>query len=90
MERIKELAEAELIQQCLNNRVAAQNELYRRFAGKMMGICMRYAKNRDDAKDVLQEAFVRVFLNLGTFKAEGSFEGWIKRIIINTAIKHYH
>lgn len=89
MERIKELAEPELIQQCLNNRITAQNELYRRFAGKMMGICMRYAKNRDDAKDVLQEAFVRVFLNLGSFKAEGSFEGWIKRIIINTAIKHY-
>lgn len=90
MERIKELAEAELIQRCLNNDVLAQNELYRRFAGKMMGVCMRYAKNRDDAKDILQDAFVRVYLNLKSFKAEGSFEGWIKRIMINTAIKHYH
>ncbi len=89
MERIKELAEAELIQRCLNNDVLAQNELYRRFAGKMMGVCMRYAKNRDDAKDILQDAFVRVYLNLKSFKAEGSFEGWIKRIMINTAIKHY-
>lgn len=56
----------------------------------MMGVCMRYAKNRDDAKDILQDAFVRVFLNLKSYKAEGSFEGWIKRIMINTAIKHYH
>lgn len=89
MERIKELAEAELIRLCLDNNVLAQNELYRRFAGKMMGVCMRYAKNRDDAKDILQDAFVRVYLNLKSFKAEGSFEGWIKRIMINTAIKHY-
>ncbi len=89
MERIKELAESELIQQCLNNHVLAQNELYRRFAGKMMGVCMRYAKNRDDAKDILQDAFVRVYLNLKSYRGQGSFEGWIKRIMINTAIKHY-
>lgn len=89
LKHLKELAENELIQQCLSNNVLAQNELYRRFAGKMMGVCMRYAKNRDDAKDILQDAFVRVYLNLRSFKAEGSFEGWIKRIMINTAIKHY-
>ncbi len=90
MDSIKQIQETELIQRCLNNEVLAQNELYRRFAGKMMGVCMRYAKNRDDAKDILQDAFVRVFLNLKSFKAEGSFEGWIKRIMVNTAIKHYH
>ncbi len=90
MERIKTLAESELIQHCLNNEVLAQNELYRRFAGKMMGVCLRYAKNRDDAKDILQDGFVRVYINLKSFKGDGSFEGWIKRIMINTAIKHYH
>lgn len=90
MERIKTLAESELIQRCLNNEVLAQNELYRRFAGKMMGVCLRYAKNRDDAKDILQDGFVRVYINLKSFKGDGSFEGWIKRIMINTAIKHYH
>lgn len=90
MDSIKQISEAELIQRCLDNNTLAQNELYRRFAGKMMGVCMRYAKNRDDAKDIIQDAFVRVFLNLKSFKAEGSFEGWIKRIMINTAIKHYH
>jgi RNA polymerase sigma factor (sigma-70 family) len=89
LKHLKELADTELIQQCLSNSTLAQNELYRRFAGKMMGVCMRYAKNRDDAKDILQDAFVRVYLNLKSFKAEGSFEGWIKRIMINTAIKHY-
>jgi len=90
LERIKTLAESELIQRCLNNEVLAQNELYRRFAGKMMGVCLRYAKNRDDAKDNLQDGFVRVYINLKSFKGDGSFEGWIKRIMINTAIKHYH
>jgi RNA polymerase sigma-70 factor (ECF subfamily) len=90
LERIKTLAESELIQHCLNNEVLAQNELYRRFAGKMMGVCLRYAKNRDDAKDILQDGFVRVYINLKSFKGDGSFEGWIKRIMINTAIKHYH
>lgn len=90
MKQIKELAENELIQRCLNNEVLAQNELYRRFAGKLMGVCMRYAKNRDDAKDILQDGFVRVYLNLKSFKGNGSFEGWIKRILVNTAIKHYH
>ena len=50
---------------------------------------MRYAKNRDDAADILQDAFVKVYVNLAAFKAEGSFEGWIKRIMINTALKHY-
>lgn len=90
LERIKDLAEHELIQRCLNNDILAQNELYRRFAGKMTGVCIRYAKNKDDAKDILQDGFVRVYLNLKSFKSEGSFEGWIKRIMINTAIKHYH
>lgn len=89
MKPIKEITEAELIQRCLGNDVLAQNELYRRFAGRMIGVCMRYAKNRDDASDILQDAFVKVYLNLKSFKAEGSFEGWIKRIMINTALKHY-
>ncbi len=71
------------------NDTLAQNELYRKFSGKMMGVCMRYAKNREDAADILQDAFVKVFLNLKSFKGEGSFEGWIKRIMINTALKHY-
>jgi RNA polymerase sigma-70 factor (ECF subfamily) len=85
----KDLLESELIQRCIHQDTLAQNELYRRFAGKMMAVCMRYARNRVDAQDILQDAFVKVFLNLKSFKGEGSFEGWIKRIMINTSLKHY-
>jgi RNA polymerase sigma-70 factor (ECF subfamily) len=55
----------------------------------MMGVSMRYARNREDAHDILQDSFVKIFIHLKSFKGEGSFEGWIKRIVINTALKHY-
>ena len=55
----------------------------------MFGICMRYAANSEDAKDILQDAFVKVFVNLGKFKGTGSLEGWMRRIFVNTAIRHY-
>jgi len=86
---LKELAEPDLIRRCIQQDTMAQNELYRRFAGKMNGVCLRYSRNRSDAQDILQDAFVKVFVNLSKFKGEGSFEGWIKRIVINTSLKHY-
>lgn len=89
MKQVRDLTEAEIVQRCLQNDTPAQNELYRRFAGKMMGVCMRYTRNREDAADVLQDSFVKIFINLRSFKGEGSFEGWMKRIMINTALKHY-
>lgn len=89
MKHVKEIPEQELIRRCIEHDVMAQNELYRRFAGKMSGVCMRYARNRMDAQDILQDSFVKVFLYLKSFKGEGSFEGWIKRIVINTSLKHY-
>ncbi len=89
MKALKELTEAEIVYRCLQNDTAAQNELYRRYAGKMMGVCMRYARNRDVAADIMQDGFVKVFINLKSFKGEGSFEGWIKRIMINTSLKQY-
>lgn len=90
MKQVRDLTEAEIVQRCLQNDTPAQNELYRRFAGKMMGVCMRYTRNREDAADVLQDSFVKIFINLKSFKGDGAFEGWMKRIIINTALKHYH
>lgn len=89
MKAIKELTEAKIVYRCLQQDVLAQNELYRRYAGKMMAVCMRYARNRDAAADIMQDGFVKVFINLKSFKGEGSFEGWIKRIMINTALKQY-
>ncbi|MCO6496120.1 MAG: RNA polymerase sigma factor [Chitinophagaceae bacterium] len=63
--------------------------LYDRFASKMYGVCLRYAGNTNDANDILQEGFIRVFTNLSKFRGEGSFEGWIRRIFVNTCIEHY-
>jgi RNA polymerase sigma-70 factor (ECF subfamily) len=79
-------SEEELIRRCLNNNAKAQEEFYRRFASKMYGVCLRFAKNRMEADDFLQEGFIKVFMNLGSFRKEGSLEGWIRRTIVNTAI----
>ncbi|MDP1803296.1 MAG: sigma-70 family RNA polymerase sigma factor [Bacteroidota bacterium] len=66
-----------------------QKELYSHFSSKMYGICMRYAKDRDEASDLLQEGFIKVFDNLHKFKKEGSLEGWIRRIMINVALSNF-
>ena len=66
-----------------------QRELYDRFAPKMYGVCLRYAGNAEEAEDILQEGFIKVFNKIGSFRSEGSFEGWIRRIFVNTAIEHY-
>lgn len=59
------------------------------FSGKMYAVCLRYTSNADEAKDILQDGFVKVFTNLNTFNFKGSFEGWVRRIMINTAIACY-
>ena len=66
-----------------------QHELYDRFAPKMYGLCLRYAANAEEAEDILQEGFIKVFKKIASFRREGSFEGWIRRIFVNTAIEHY-
>jgi RNA polymerase sigma factor (sigma-70 family) len=66
-----------------------QHELYQRFAPKMYGVCLRYAGNAEEAEDILQEGFIKVFNKIGSFRSEGSFEGWIRRIFVNTAIEHF-
>ena len=65
-----------------------QEELYNRFSSKMYAVCLRYAGNGEDAQDVLQDGFVKIYKNLSRFRGEGSFEGWIRRIFVNTAIEH--
>lgn len=79
-------SEEKLIHRCLTNDVKAQEEFYRRFAPKMYGVCLRFAKSRMEADDFLQEGFIKVFTNLSSFRNEGSLEGWIRRTIVNTAI----
>lgn len=75
-----------IIEGCLRNDRRSQEELFKLFYGKMLPVCMRYMPDRDAAQEVLQEGFIKVFEKLGAFDFKGSFEGWIRRIIANTAI----
>lgn len=79
----------EILKGCVNGKRQAQNTLYRQFAAKMYGVCLRYAKDSTDAEDILQDGFVKVFQHIGSFKNEGSLEGWIRRIIVNTALEKF-
>lgn len=80
--------ESELFQSCLKNDRIAQKELFRRYSGKLYVICLRYARHSQEAEDMLQDGFIRVFQNISTFRSEGSFEGWLRRVIVNVAIRY--
>jgi len=75
-----------LIKDCLSGNKQAQYELYQRFSGVLFGICLRYANNRAEAEDLLQEAFIKIFAKLDSFGFKGSFEGWLKRLTVNQAL----
>ncbi len=89
--------EKEIIEGCKKQNRKAQKMLYDRYASKFLGICMRYAKDKHEAEDILQEAFLKIFERIEQYTCSGAFEGWMRRIIVNTAIsnyrknlKHYH
>lgn len=75
-----------LIQGCKDGKRRSQHEMFKLFYGKMLSVCMRYTKDRDTAEDVLQNGFIKVFDKLDAFDGSGSFEGWMRRIMANTAI----
>ena len=79
-----------LIKECLKGNAQAQKAMFDHFSGKMLFLCMRYATDQSEAEDMLQEGFVRLYSNLNKFQHKGSFEGWVRRIFVNTAIKYYH
>jgi RNA polymerase sigma factor (sigma-70 family) len=83
------LTEQELVQQCLKNNRQAQEMLYRKYASKMFHICLSYTGDRDSAKDILQDSFIKVFKNIRDYNSINSLEGWIRRIVTNTAIDYY-
>ena len=82
-------SDSDLIEGCLAGDRKMQQALYNQFAPKMYGVCLRHASNTEEAEDILQEGFVKVFNKMGSFRREGSFEGWIRRIFVNTAIEQY-
>lgn len=81
--------ENQIIEGCIAGNRRAQEALYSMFASKMMGVCMRYSSNYHNAEDILQEGFVKIFTNIHRYRGDGSFEGWVRRIFVNTAIEHY-
>lgn len=83
------VSEDQLLTGCKKGNVLCQKRLYDLYHPQMLGICIRYAQNRDEAQDILQEGFIKVFTRIGTFKGQGSLAGWIRKVIVNTALEHY-
>lgn len=83
------ITEQLLIQGCVDRNRTYQTELYNLYASKMLGICLRYSRSREEAEEILQEGFLRVFNYIKNYKGTGSFEGWIKKIMVNCALLQY-
>jgi RNA polymerase sigma factor (sigma-70 family) len=78
-----------IIEGCRKGKNRYQEELYRLIAPKMYGLCLKYASDKDDAKDIMQDGFIKVFQKIDQYSTKGSFEGWVRRIMINTALEKY-
>lgn len=85
----EKLTEKELVEGCVKGSRKCHNMLFELLSARMMGVCMRYAPDRDTAEDMLQDGFIKVFAYIGSFGFNGSLEGWVRRIMVNTAIEHY-
>lgn len=88
-ERNQNIPESDLINGCIKGDRRMQEVMYNRFSPRMYAVCLRYAANATEAEDILQEGFIKVFKKLDTFRGDGSFEGWVRRIFVNTAIEHF-
>jgi RNA polymerase sigma-70 factor (ECF subfamily) len=82
------LNEEEIINGCIHKNTACQQLLFDKYAGSLLSICRRYARDPADAEDILQEAFIKIFANIGQYRFAGSFEGWIKKITVNYCLKY--
>ncbi|MDP3313815.1 RNA polymerase sigma factor [Lutibacter sp.] len=78
-----------LIKKCAKNDRVAQEEIYQLFAGKLFSICLKYSKNKQEAQDNFQDGFITIFSKIGQFNFKGSFEGWLKRVMVNTILLKY-
>lgn len=88
-ERNQNITESDLLKGCLEGNRRMQEELYRRFSPRMYAVCLRYAGKAEEAEDILQEGFIKIFKKMDSFRGDGSFEGWMRRIFVNTAIEHF-
>jgi RNA polymerase sigma factor (sigma-70 family) len=79
----------ELVKRCKAGQRKAQELLYKQLAGKMLGVCLRYATDRMEAEDMLQNGFIKVFQKMDSYRGDGSFEGWVRRIMVHSSIEYY-
>jgi RNA polymerase sigma factor (sigma-70 family) len=84
------MSDRQIIEGCARHERKAQKLLYEKYSRLLMGICMRYAGGKDEAEDILQDSFLKIFFAIGDFSGTGSFIGWLRKIVVNTAITHYH
>lgn len=82
------MTDEELVKGCLDKNPSAQKLLFERFSRKMMGVCIRYAGRREEAEEMLQNGFIRVFEKIKTFRSMGSLEGWIRKIMVNVSLTY--
>ncbi|MDD2278102.1 MAG: sigma-70 family RNA polymerase sigma factor [Bacteroidales bacterium] len=78
-----------IVERCKKNDRKAQQMLYKVFSSRMYGVCLRYYPNADVARDILQDGFIKVFQKISSFRSEGSIEGWIRKIMVNTALEYH-
>lgn len=82
------MSEYRLIEACKHGKMWARKEVYEQYAPSMMALCRRYVANADDAKDVLQEGFLKVFTEISQYSGKGAFGGWIRRVFVNTSLEY--
>jgi len=79
----------QLIKECKKNELKAQEQLYRLFSGKLFSVCLKYSRNKTEAEDNLQDSFITIFNKISQYKFKGSFEGWMRRVTVNTVMQKY-
>ena len=84
------MSDLEIIEGCARHERRAQKELYDKYSRLLLGVCMRYASDRAEAEDILQDSFLKIFFNIRDFSGTGSFIGWLRKVAVNTAITNYH
>lgn len=84
------MGDQQLIKLCAKHDRKAQQELYDKYSGLLLGVCLRYAADRAEAEDILQDSFLKIFFNIKDYTGSGSFTGWLRKVTVNTAITHYH
>lgn len=84
------MSDQQIIEGCVKHNRKAQQVLYDKYSRLLLGICMRYANDRAEAEDILQDSFLKIFFNIKDYSGTGSFIGWLRKVAVNTAITHYH